>query len=59
MSLKKQGSFTEDREFFEIGNSPSRFDSSSSECEEEEDQQLKLEDISREGTMLFKSNVNK
>jgi len=30
MSLKKQGSFNEDNEFFEIGNSPSRFESSSS-----------------------------
>jgi hypothetical protein len=30
MSLKKRGSFNEDNEFFEIGNSPSRFESSSS-----------------------------
>jgi hypothetical protein len=33
MSLRKQGSFTEDKEFVEIGNSPSRFDTSSSQSE--------------------------
>lgn len=33
MSLKKQGSFNEDRDFIEIGNSPSKFDGESSdEC---------------------------
>ncbi len=36
MSLKKKGSFDDDNEFFEIGNSPSRFasDSSLSEIDE-------------------------
>ena len=31
LSLKKKGSFNEDRDFIEIGNSPSRFSSSSSD----------------------------
>jgi hypothetical protein len=30
LSLKKQGSFNEDKEFIELGNSPSNFTSSSS-----------------------------
>jgi hypothetical protein len=28
MSLKKQGNFVNDKDFFEIGNSPNKFDSS-------------------------------
>ena len=34
MSLRKRGSFHHDHEFFEIGNSPSRFESSSEEDEQ-------------------------
>jgi hypothetical protein len=51
MSLKKRGSFKEDREFFEIGNSPSRFESSSSsERDTSPLTELKVDDDSREGT---------
>ncbi len=51
MSLKKRGSFKEDREFFEIGNSPSRFESSSSsERDTSPLAELKVDDDSREGT---------
>jgi hypothetical protein len=51
MSLKKRGSFKEDNEFFEIGNSPSRFESSSSsERDTSFIDDLKV-DESREGTL--------
>lgn len=56
MSLKKRGSFNEDNEFFEIGNSPSRFESSSSERDETIIDELKVDD-SHEGT-LTKGSAN-
>ena len=58
MSLKKRGSFNEDNEFFEIGNSPSRFESSSSsESDTPLMDEMKVEDDSREGT-LTKGTAN-
>ena len=57
MSLKKRGSFNEDNEFFEIGNSPSRFESSSSsERDATIIDELKVDD-SHEGT-LTKGSAN-